>query len=636
MKRRLLLKCGLALGDIVMLTAAVRDLHRCYPHRFLTDVQTSCPEIWENNPYLTPLSETDARVEVIECSYPLIDHSNTTPYHCLHGFIDFLNSRLGLNIRPTAFKGDIHISRQEKAWHSQVMEVAGREIPFWILLAGGKYDITIKWWQVERYQQVVNHFKGKIQFVQLGDYGNHHPKLQGVIDFRGETSLRELIRLLYHSQGALCSVTGLMHLAAAVEMKGNRRKNRPCVVIAGGREPAHWEAYPDHQFIHTNGALACCSEGGCWKDRVVPLRDGDKRDGKGHLCVDVVGKLPHCMDLITPPEVIRRIQLYFSGDACRYLTEIEAKAGDRATAVTAKNPYDNQALNQHSAGLACERFIEKLGDNGVFYQGRGVVICGGGVKYFTNAWVCINMLRHFGCQLPIQLWYLGPREMDNRMKALMQPLGVECVDAHKIQNPVPIRQFHGWTLKPFAILRSCFREVLFLDADNVPVVNPEFLFDTPEFRRQGAIFWPDYDCSNRKKARPAWRSCNLRQPKEPEFESGQMVLDKNRCAHALRLTLWFNENSDFYYHHIHGDKETFHMAFRKLNVSYALIPKPVHGLPHTMCQHDFDGRRIFQHRNTDKWDLDFRPLRIRGFWYEKECSHHLAQLRRNWNGRIGC
>src|SRR5687768_4539100 len=191
--RRLILRSNFSVGDIVMMTAAVRDLHRCYPGQFVTDVRTACPELWENNPYLTSLADDDPEVEAIECTYPLIDKSNTAPYHCLHGYIDFLNQRLGLNIKPTEFKGDIHLSEQEKAWHSQVYEVTGEDIPFWIVAAGGKYDITIKWWASERYQKVVDNLRGKIQFAQVGDIGHHHPRLQGVIDLRGHTNLRELV-----------------------------------------------------------------------------------------------------------------------------------------------------------------------------------------------------------------------------------------------------------------------------------------------------------------------------------------------------------------------------------------------------------------------------------------------------------
>src|SRR5689334_13658019 len=88
--RKLILRCGLPPGDIVMLTAAVRDLHHTYPKKFVTDVRTFYPELWEHNPYLTNLSEDEANVEEIDCSYPLINQCNRVPYHCLQGFIEFL------------------------------------------------------------------------------------------------------------------------------------------------------------------------------------------------------------------------------------------------------------------------------------------------------------------------------------------------------------------------------------------------------------------------------------------------------------------------------------------------------------------------------------------------------------------
>ena len=632
-KRKLLFKCGLSPGDIVMLTTAVRDLHRWYPDRFITDVRTSSPDIWANNPYLSPLSENDSEVEQIDCSYPLINRCNYTPYHCLHGFIEFLNERLRLSIKPTAFKGDIHLASLEKKWLSQVHEQTREETPFWIIAAGGKYDVTIKWWQSARYQEVVNHFRGRIQFVQVGEFGHHHLRLDGVIDLRGKTDLRQLIRLVYHAQGVLCSVTALMHLAAAVETKKGQPPNRPCVVVAGGREPPYWEAYPDHQFIHTNGALPCCANGGCWKDRIAPLRDGDKRDRPGHLCVDVVNGLPHCMDMISSAEVTRRIELYFQGGALKFLTPAQQVAAQRGVCATSDNPYDKQPLSRHNAGMACDQFIRSMPVCTEYFEGRGVVICGGGVGYFTNAWVCINMLRRTGCNLPVEFWYLNENEMDEEMRRLLAPLGVKCVDAGKVRKKWPVRRLKGWELKPYAILRSAFREVLLLDADNVPVTNPEYLFETAEYGKTGAIFWPDYGSGIAQKGRPIWKSCGLRVPREPEFESGQIVLDKSRCWKALRLCQWFNENSDFYYHYIYGDKETFHLAFRKLKQPYSLIPTPIHSLEKTMCQHDFAGKRLFQHRNEDKWDFFPGNRRIKDFWLEKECFHHLARLRELWSGR---
>ena len=358
--RKLILQNGWSPGDLVMLSAAVRDLQKCYPDRFQVDVRTACPQVWEHNPHIIPLDENDPDVQVIDCSYPLINSANRRPYHCLHGFIQFLNERLDLRIEPTVFKGDIHLSAQEKAWYSQVHELAGEDVPFWIICAGGKHDVTIKWWSHERYQQVVDHYQGRILFVQVGARGHHHPKLEGAVDLRGQTDLRQLIRLVYHSQGIVCGITALMHLAAAVETRSERASLRPCVVVAGGREPVHWEAYPGHQFLHTIGALECCRYTGCWKDRTFPLGDGDHRDLPRHRCVDVVGILPRCMDMISTEEVCRAIDRYFAGGVNRFLNASEQRAAVKAVQASQTNTFDEQPLNFQTVRRALGAFLASM------------------------------------------------------------------------------------------------------------------------------------------------------------------------------------------------------------------------------------------------------------------------------------
>jgi hypothetical protein len=450
-----------------------------------------------------------------------------------------------------------------------------------------------------------------------------------VIDLRGRTTLRDTVRLMYHAHGVVCPVTFMMHLAAAVPMKATGLHNRPCVVVAGGREPSHWEAYPHHQFIHTIGVLDCCATGGCWKSRTVPLGDGDEKDNPDHLCLDVApGPLPRCMDMIPAEEVIRRVELYLQRDGKRTIvTGHTFKTRKRVSEAGFDAP-----LNNETASEALASFVRYLPTYPGGFAGRGIVICGGGVRYFTNAWVCVQMLRRHGCRLPVQLWHLGPKECDDRMKELMGPLGVECVDALEIRRKVPARILNGWEIKPYAVLNCPFREVLLLDADNVPLVDPEFLFETPQFRQEGAIFWPDF--GRLAPTRDIWRLCEVAYRDEPEFETGQLVVDKERCWAALRLTMWMNEQSDFFYRHIHGDKETFHMAFRRAGKGYAMPETPIHALRGTMCQHDFEGRRVFQHRNLAKWSLhDVNPV-IDGFLMESECREHLDQLRALWDGQL--
>jgi len=340
-----------------MLTAAVRDLHLSYPSRFTTSVQTSAKALWEHNPHVVEWVPADGTPELIECNYPLIHRSNAGPWHFIHGFHHFLSERLGLRIEPTAFRGDIHLSADERRWMSQVQEVVKMPVPFWIIAAGGKFDYTAKWWPNQRYQEVVDHFQDRILFVQVGEKSHHHPVLRGVLDFRGKTSIRQLVRLMHHAQGVVCPVTFLMHLAAAVPVRSGMSQNRPCVVVAGAREPAQWEAYPTHQYLHTCGTLPCCAHGGCWKSRVVPLGDSDDKDRPAKLCTNVVhlrdpalsfrrkqdeplpshampentdrqltDYLPRCLDMITSADVIHAVERYFQGGVVNYLTDKEVAA----------------------------------------------------------------------------------------------------------------------------------------------------------------------------------------------------------------------------------------------------------------------------------------------------------------------
>jgi len=318
-KRKIILKNSQSPGDILMLTAAVRDLKLSHPD-IEVDVRTSASEIWENNPYLTSLDEKDKDVKSYKVDYPLIHESNEGQYHFIHGFRKDIEEKLNIKIKPTKFKGDIHISDSEKIWMSQIEEM-GIKNKFWIIISGGKQDFTSKWYNPEYHQEVINHFKDKITFVQCGESSHQHPKLKGVIDLIGKTDLRQFIRLIYHSIGVLCPISFPMHAAAAIESK-HGLLNRPCVVIAGGREPSQWEKYPHHRFLETNGCLDCCDNGGCWTSRCQKVGDGDKKD-KENLCLYPIKinkelSIPKCLYMIKPQDIIRAIEMYYEGGILKY------------------------------------------------------------------------------------------------------------------------------------------------------------------------------------------------------------------------------------------------------------------------------------------------------------------------------
>ena len=306
---RLVLRSFQSPGDVVVMTAAVRELHRQYPGRFQTDVRTSTPAIWEHNPHLTSIPDNDPGSRTIEMHYPLINQSNQRPVHFLEGYCEFLAGQLELpSLRPQEFRGDIHLSGEEREWINQVEETAGYRGRFWLVNAGSKRDFTCKQWPIENFQSVIDHFQGRLTFVQIGAEEHTHPRLERVVDLRGKTDHRQLIRLVYHAAGVLTGVSYPMHLAAAVPTPPWMKGLRPCVAVNGGREPAHWEQYPGHQLLHTIGALTCCASGGCWKSRVIPLGDGDHKDHD--LCHQPVNGYPRCMRLIAADDVVREIEKF--------------------------------------------------------------------------------------------------------------------------------------------------------------------------------------------------------------------------------------------------------------------------------------------------------------------------------------
>lgn len=262
-------------------------------------------------------------------------------------------------------------------------------------------------------------------------------------------------------------------------------------------------------------------------------------------------------------------------------------------------------------------------------EGRGIVLAGGGLKYFPSLWVLLNQLREVGCKLPIQLWHLGRAELDPAMRKLLEPFGVEFVDAREHEKKYPCRILNGWELKPYAVLHSRFRESLFLDADDTPLRDPSFLFDSEEYQQHGAAFWPDYPhwsltpkhwerfgvepiAPPLPRNKPDWKCYGRPIPRniDAPLESGQFMVDKGRCWRELRLALWYCEHSDYCFSHLgqgdrlHGDKETFHLAWRKLKTTYAMPSIWPDWDTHTMFQHGFDHFPLFLHRTQDKWQYD--------------------------------
>ena len=311
---KLILVNRLAPGDILVMTNALRDLHLAFPGKYETEVRTPCNSIFDNNPYCTHLSYSEDQYQekerelhkgdkngstfvinddilCIDMHYPMIHTSGEAGWHFGYGHRDFLETVLGVKIPQTKITPELYLSQAEKDWISPVVTMTGDDKPYWVINAGSKGDYTLK--QYPYYQEVVDLLKDKVNFVQVGLAGHNHVPLNGALNMVGKTTdVRKLFRVIHGALGVLTCVSFPMHIAAAF--------NKPCVVVAGGREGPRWEMYPNHQYLYVNGCLPCATYDGCWKSRFED-------------CVNKVANTPRCMTMITPHDIARSIERYYDG-----------------------------------------------------------------------------------------------------------------------------------------------------------------------------------------------------------------------------------------------------------------------------------------------------------------------------------
>lgn len=263
-----------------------------------------------------------------------------------------------------------------------------------------------------------------------------------------------------------------------------------------------------------------------------------------------------------------------------------------------------------------------------FKHKRGIVICGGGWRFFPSVYVTVRMIRRSGCELPIQVWYLGDkREFDPRMLQCLQDYNVGwiCANSFVRENHIPARILGGWECKPLAAAYCEYETVISLDADSYPAYNPETFLDHPEFQRVGAAFWPD----NGQQLEPGqWERFGLAHHVEPAWESGQFIVDKSRHWRPLWLTWWMNQRSDYVYKHLYGDKDTFHLCWRLCGHEVCVPGNAAGWHVAAFLQRDFNGRTLFVHRTRDKFRLTgaLDGAGINGFYMTRQHSPEVMKI----------
>lgn len=168
---------------------------------------------------------------------------------------------------------------------------------------------------------------------------------------------------------------------------------------------------------------------------------------------------------------------------------------------------------------------------------------------------------------------MNTRIQDFFKAELGQP-AVSFVDASSLPWPAHHRALFlagetykepGWAIKMAAAYLVPFQEVLYLDTDSVPLVQPETLFDLPDYKRTGSLFWPD-----KPMTRPPIFDDLIEMglidegdaPKDMrQTEAGQWLLDRHRHREALEYILFMGTRSDYAFTKGYGDKDMYLAGF---------------------------------------------------------------------------
>lgn len=233
-------------------------------------------------------------------------------------------------------------------------------------------------------------------------------------------------------------------------------------------------------------------------------------------------------------------------------------------------------------------------------SGTGVVVVAGG-KYLSQAYASICKLREVS-DLPVQIWHLGPKEVPEHAQLVFSDLDAEFVDAFEVRKKHPMFNLGGWQAKSFAVAYCPFKKVLMLDADCYPLVDPETIFATDDFKYTGCLMWPDINkCRKNDMIFP---SMGIRYEKDlQEMEVGQLLIDKKRLWPSVRLCMFLNSHSEATYQMLWGDKDTWQFAMKKLGVPFSV------GNHCTWkgwgMEHNLDGTPVFHHYMSGKREGKF-------------------------------
>lgn len=227
-----------------------------------------------------------------------------------------------------------------------------------------------------------------------------------------------------------------------------------------------------------------------------------------------------------------------------------------------------------------------------YSEPRGIATVAGGPLYGPLAVKLVDALDKVGSELPIEVWCLDHEESQHEsIESLRDNPKVTINVLHDVDHVDGPRRYLGYQAKSQVLMKSRFKQVLVLDADNTPVSNPDPLFE----QLKTAILWPDMSDFDEK---PTYRigswfqikaATGVRHPRiksmeslfkklgldetqhRRQYESGQMLFDREECWNAIRRIAYINKQYQDTYDVFMGDKDTYSIGLDVERIPYETV-----------------------------------------------------------------
>lgn len=278
-KYTVLIRTGIGLGDILMLSCVAAEYKKQYPKKKIITL-SRYPELFDNNPniwrsyhlpkFIPSRFWYTLKLNNIHC----INYENIEYPPKKHHILELCCLSAGLkeysvDLRPEIFLTDdeLQMTRRKFKLPEKYCVIHSECGTDWF---SGNKD-----WGHDNWQKVVNKLKAFIHLVQVG--ASKDKLLEGCLDLRGKTSIRELAAVINQAKLFLGQEGGLGHIAGSLKTKG--------MVVIGGLQPPELVSYTNN--FHFTGKTDCSP---CWLREKCPYNKKCMDSIKSDFVVDTIIK----------------------------------------------------------------------------------------------------------------------------------------------------------------------------------------------------------------------------------------------------------------------------------------------------------------------------------------------------------